>query len=320
MNNPKIHYHEFIPAKDAFYDDVTQGLKSIPKSIPPKYFYDQKGSQLFDAITETEEYFQTRTELKLLQKHALEISQKLCKCKVLVEPGGANFSKVCYLLDAIKPETYVPIDISKEHLKDAVVKLSSEFSDLTIHAISADFTRKIDLPADLDQMSQVVFFPGSTIGNFHPEDAQKFLKNISYMLGDSGYLLIGVATKNDISVIERAYNDKQGVTEQFNLNLLRRINRELAADFDLTNWQHEAFFNVEESRIEMHLKSLLDQQVSIGGERISFSQGETIHTENSYKYSTEEFESLVKQVGFTLDKVWQDNQQLFSLYLFSYAK
>lgn len=320
MRNLKVHYHELMPAQDDFYNDVLNGLKSKTKSIPPKYFYDQKGSQLFDEITETIEYYPTRTELKLLQMHALEISQKISNCKVLIEPGGANFSKVSCLLNVISPEAYVPIDISKEHLEDAVIKLSREFSELNIHAVSADFTKKLDLPIDLTQKNQLVFFPGSTIGNFHPQDALKFLETVAHMLGQAGYLLIGVATKNDIPTIERAYNDKQGFTAQFNLNLLARINRELSANFDLSKWQHEAFYNKKNSRIEMHLISLVQQTVHFQDEFISFNAGETIHTENSYKYSIEEFRSLVIQAGFTFEQVWQDDDQLFCLYLFSYAK
>lgn len=320
MNNTKIRYHELLPAQDDFYSDVVNGLKNEPKTIPPKYFYDQKGSQLFDAITETKEYYPTRTELKLLQMHALEISQKLLNCKVLIEPGGANFSKVSCLLNVMKPDAYVPIDISKEHLEGAVVKLSEEFSELNIHAVSADFTKKLDLPLDLNKKNQLVFFPGSTIGNFHPQDALKFLETVTHMLGQTGYLLIGVATKKDISILERAYNDEQRLTEQFNLNLLVRINRELSADFDLSKWQHQAFYNQEKNRIEMHLKSLVDQVVHVQDEIFSFSAGETIHTECSYKYSIAEFQSLVLQAGYTFEQVWQDDDQLFGLYLFSHIK
>lgn len=295
---------------------MLQGLGKRPASISAKYFYDAKGSQLFDAITKLPEYYQTRTEMAILQDNADEIAHHVGSGSVLIEPGGGSCAKVHILLEALKPVIYMPMDISKQYLQQATEKLAISFPRLDIHATCTDFTQIMALPPNVPEGGKVAFFPGSSIGNFDPQGAVRFLISIAQLVESGGYLLIGVDLKKDKSILQAAYNDTAGITSQFNLNLLRRINRELDADFDLSSWQHKAFYNEQAGRIEMHLVSLCEQQVRIRNTKFIFASGETIHSENSYKYTTQEFIELAQQAGFKSIGLWVDADNLFSVHLF----
>ena len=325
MSNNKLQFHDLHTLRSDFANDVLQGLAKRPASIPPKYFYDTKGSQLFDAITELPEYYLTRTETTILQANMDEIAQHIGTGSLLIEPGGGSCAKVHGLLEKLQPIAYVPMDISRQHLQWAVEELATTFPRLDIHAVCTDFTQVMALPPTAPKATNVVFFPGSSIGNFDPKGAVEFLTSIAQLVKSGGYLLIGVDLKKDTAILNAAYNDAQGITAQFNLNLLHRINRELNADFDLSSWQHKAFYNEQAGRIEMHLVSLRQQQVQIGNAKhensiFEFASGETIHTENSYKYTTEEFVTMAQQAGFQTTAPsavqWVDADNLFSVYLF----
>ena len=308
-------FEDLHPTADDLAADVLAGFSRPQKSIPPKYFYDAEGSRLFDAITELPEYYPTRTETALLRQYADEIAQKAGTGHLLVEPGSGSCTKARLLFEGLKPCAYVPMDISRDHLRMAAEQVAVEFPWLEVHAACTDFTRLMTLPSGSPEGRRLAFFPGSSIGNFDPEAAVGFLRMIAEMVGPGGQLLIGVDLKKDRAVLEAAYDDAQGVTAAFNLNLLARINRELGADFDLAKWRHKALYNEAEGRIEMHLVSLVDQQVSLQGRTFHFAEGETIHTENSYKYTVTEFRELAARAGFTADTVWVDDDQLFSLHL-----
>ncbi len=320
MNDNKLQFHDLYSVSSDvasdFARDVLQGLEKPVASIPPKYFYDAKGSQLFDAITELPEYYQTRTEIAILQDNADQIARHIGTGSLLVEPGGGSCAKVHILLEGLKPVAYVPMDISRQHLQLAAEELAIAFPWLEIHAACTDFTQTMVLPTTVPEGTKVAFFPGSSIGNFDPKGAAEFLLSIAQLVKPGGYLLIGVDLKKDKAILNAAYNDAAGITAQFNLNLLQRINSELDADFDLSNWRHSAFYNERAGRIEMHLVSLCEQQVRIGQRVFRFASGETIHSENSYKYTTQEFIKLAKQAGFQAVDLWLDADELFSVHLF----
>lgn len=299
-----------------FSRDVVQGLEKRPASIPPKYFYDIKGSQLFDAITALPEYYLTRTEIAILKDNADEIARHIGTGSLLVEPGGGSCAKVHILLEGLKPVAYVPMDISSQHLQLATEELAIAFPWLEIHATCTDFTQTMELPPTAPSGTKIAFFPGSSIGNFDPNGAVKFLVSIAQLVKSGGYLLIGVDLKKDKTILQAAYNDTAGITAQFNLNLLKRINHELDADFDLSAWQHKAFYNKQAGRIEMHLVSLCEQQVNIGKSRFKFASGETIHSENSYKYTSQEFIKLARRAELQSVALWVDTSKLFSVHLF----
>ena len=262
------------------------------------------------------EYYPTRTETALLQQHAEEIASLIGKECLLIEPGSGSSQKVRMLLETLQPTAYMPMDISRDYLLHAAQQLAADYPWLEVHATCIDFTSELKLHSDLPHAHRVAFFPGSSIGNFEPTDAIVFLQNIARMVGVGGGLLIGVDLKKDESILNAAYNDAQGITAQFNLNLLARINRELDADFNLESFEHEAFYNSDAGRIEMHLASRLSQTVTIGDVQINFLDHESIHTENSYKYSIEEFSSLAKMAGFDLVNAWIDVDRLFSLHYY----
>lgn len=316
MNKQKIQFHDLHNTRNEFLGDVLQGLTQRPASIPPKYFYDARGSKLFDAITELPEYYPTRTEIGILSANAADIARHVGTGSLLVEPGGGSCAKVHILLEGLQPRAYVPMDISRDHLQLAAEELAIAYPWLEIHAACTDYTREMQLPPSAPKGTHVAFFPGSSIGNFDPDGAVEFLLSVADLVGPGGYLLIGVDLKKDSAILEAAYDDAQGITARFNLNLLEHINRELGADFDLTAWRHKALYNEAEGRIEMHLISQKDQTVTIDNSRFSFNRGEGIHTENSYKYSTEEFIQLARQAGFVSDKLWLDDSNLFSVHLF----
>lgn len=314
MTRP-IELHDLHPTPAHLAAEVLVGLRQRPRAIPPKFFYDTEGSRLFDAITQTPEYYPTRTELQILSAHAPEIAARVGTGSLLVEPGGGSCAKVRILLEGLRPCAYVPMDISREHLWLAAEQVAAEFPWLEVHAACTDFTRLLELPDSVPAGPRVAFFPGSSIGNFDPSAAVDFLRAVGELVGAGGFLLIGVDLKKDRGLLDAAYNDSAGVTAAFNRNLLVRINRELGADFDLNAWNHRAFYDEAQGRIEMHLVSTQAQRVRIGAESFAFQVGESIHTENSYKYGVEEFQGVAAQAGFQPEAVWTDDARLFSVHL-----
>jgi len=304
-------------AADSFAADVAAGLAAKPKRLPPKYFYDSAGSILFDQITGLPEYYPTRCELALLREHAPAVASLFPSGCALIEFGSGSSRKARILIGvAATVEAYVPIDISGDALQQDAAQLRRDFPHLAVHPIVADFTRAPSLPAAVAAMPRVGFFPGSTIGNFEPHEAAEFLRRAGRMLGAGSVLVIGVDLVKAPAILHRAYNDAAGVTAKFNLNLLARINRELGADFDLTAFTHYACYNADRHRIEMHLRSAKPQEVRVCGTTYAFDAGETIHTENSYKYSIDSFRALARGGGWSPLATWTDG--LFSVHALRY--
>lgn len=296
------------------FEEVLEGLHRPQKMIPSKFFYDERGSELFEEITRLEEYYPTRTETQILEKNIEEIAAAVGDQSVIVELGSGNSTKTRLLLDHLSDiSAYVPVEISEEYLMKTVQSLKDEYPNLSIKPVCADYTKPFQIPPVAKPFEYyVIFYPGSTIGNFRPDRAQNFLKTISKLLVSGGGMLIGVDLKKDREILEAAYNDAKGVTAEFNRNMMVRMNRELNADFCIDEFEHLAFYNEEKGRIEMHLVSKIAQEVHMNGEVIHFEKGETIHTENSYKYSPAEFESLVNE-WFEVKKIWTDKDDLFSM-------
>lgn len=309
-----VRFYDYHPPEADIRAEVLEGLSSQPKRLSPKYFYDQRGSQLFDAITELPEYYPTRTELGILQDNGTEIAGFLGDNCMLMELGSGSSRKIRVLLDALQPAAYVPLDISREHLLGSAQALARDYPELEVHAACTDYSGDFEVPELPEDLPRAAFFPGSSIGNFEPEEARKLLARVGRHLGNDGKLLIGVDLKKDNEILNAAYNDTQKITEAFNLNLLQRFNRELDADFELERFHHHAFFNDKAGRIEMHLVSRSDHEVNIAGEAIRFAAGESLHTENSYKYTVAEFQSLAERAGFTTEHVWTDAAELFSVH------
>lgn len=315
MSGPIIQFHDLHPARADFEQEVLKGLRQRPRRIPPKFFYDQRGSALFDAITETPEYYVTRAEIEILKARAAEIAAQVGTGSLLVEPGGGSCAKVRILLEGLEPCAYVPMDISRDHLRMAAERVAADFPWLEVHATHTDFTRRMEIPDAAPEGPRVAFFPGSSIGNFDPDRAVDFIAAVADLVGPGGFFLIGVDLRKEKALLDAAYNDAQGVTAAFNLNLLVRINRELGADFDLGAWRHRAGYHEGAGRIEMHLESLRRQRVTVAGETFGFDAGETIHTENSYKYGLDEFRGLARRAGMKPVGVWTDQRGLFSVHL-----
>ena len=304
----------------SFYEEVMSGLSSQPRTIPPKFFYNKRGSQLFDAICETPEYYPTRTEKALLEKHLDDISQYITSECILVEPGCGSCEKVMPLLAHTPPHTYVPMDISGDYLQDIAQHLAMNFPTVNIRPACIDYTSPLKLPFAIKDQRCIAFFPGSSIGNFEPNDAITFLRNIATLVGKRGGLLIGVDLKKNEMTLNNAYNDSSGVTAAFNMNLLTRINNELNGQVNIDNFRHHAYYHRDKGRIEMHLVSTTDQVVTIDGNHFKFKEGESIHTENSYKYTVEEFQALAKLAGFLPNEFWIDDQELFSIHYLTHCK
>ena len=305
------------PEASDFYHEVIAGLGHSQKRIPPKYFYDEAGSRLFESICEQPEYYPTRVETGMLARYAEEIAGFIGDGCCLVEPGSGSCSKVRLLLDVLQPSRYIPMDISCAHLHEAAGGIAKDFPWLDVHAVHADITRPVKLPDIPEGMQRIMFYPGSSIGNYEPGEAVKFLSRLAGIAGQGGGLLIGVDLEKDSRVLDSAYNDASGVTADFNLNLLHRINRELDGDIDVDTFRHHAFYNENEGRVEMHLVSECTQTLRIDGHSYDFSEGESIHTENSYKYSVAGFRALAEQAGFRPEAIWIDDEALFSLHYLS---
>jgi len=313
-----------VPASraDELSASVLEGLRQTPKELSPMWFYDEYGSTLFDSICELPEYYLTRTELAIMQAHAAEMAQIIGPQAALIEFGSGTSQKTRLLLDQlVAPAAYVPVDIAREHLIEAASTLSRDYPALHIYPVCADFTQPFDLPKQARAAQRrVVYFPGSTLGNFSRDQALAVLERMRAIVGDAGAILIGIDLKKDPDILRAAYNDRAGVTAQFNLNALRHINRELGTRFDLQGFRHEAVWNEDESRIEMHLVSTRDQTVTIAGTSVRFAQGEHLRTEFCHKYTQESFAALAAAARLTATRVWMDAENKFSVQLLEAVK
>jgi len=298
----------------AFAQDVVADLAQHPKRLSPKYFYDATGSDLFEAITRLPEYYPTRTELGILRDRGEEIAAIMPEHAALIEFGAGATTKVRLLLQTCKFAAYVPVDISGDFLNAQADALRRDFPDLAVHPVTADFTTQFKLPDAVREMPKVGFFPGSTIGNFEPHEACRFLRSARDILGAGALMIVGADLEKDERILHHAYNDAEGVTARFNLNLLVRINRELGGNFDLSGFIHRAIYNREHHRIEMHLVSRKPQTVRLLGTSFAFRAGESIHTENSYKYSIERFGALARGSGWKVRTTWTDAAKMFSVH------
>lgn len=291
---------------------VLDGLTDGIKTLPPALFYDDIGARLFEEICRLPEYYPTRTELSILAQYAPLLASQVGFDAVLIEYGSGAGKKVCYLLDQLEsPVAYIPVDVSRKQLMEVAAKRSQQYPELDIVPICADYTQPFDLPLLPSRSRRVAFFPGSTIGNFHPAEAVSFLKSIRRVVGQNGRLILGVDRKKDPETLHAAYNDRTGITAAFNLNILAHLNRELGATFDLSRFRHVSFFNDETNRIEMHLEALITHQVLVASRVIKFEAGETIQTECSYKYDEEHLTSLAERSGFNIDALYTDEREWF---------
>ncbi len=306
-------------SRETFQQDVLAGLRQPRKRIPCQYFYDERGSQLFDAICESEDYYVTCTEMKIMETFVEEMGEQIGEGVRLVELGSGSSLKTRILLDQLSdPVAYVPVDISYEHLLKTAETLAEDYPHLEVLPVCADFQMELTLPTPAREATHsAVYFPGSTIGNFTPAEARSLLQNIARMCGRGGGLLIGVDLKKDPQVLERAYNDSEGVTAEFNLNLLQRMQRELDADLDKNAFEHHAFYNPEAGRVEISLRSEREQTICVAGETFPLQAGELIHTENSHKYTIEEFAAIAQGAGLTLRKSWTDPRNYFAVLHFA---
>lgn len=315
QKNSKVEFIDLHPPRADFRAEVLQGLARSPKSIPPKFFYDENGSRLFEEITRLPEYYPTRTEIEILEDASREIAGHFGDDAALIEFGSGSSRKVRILLEEEDTAAvYMPIDISGDFLLASAEELAEAYPRTQIIAVCADYTQMPELPDTGTSGRKIVFFPGSTIGNLEPDDARQFLRSTRLLLEPGDAMVVGVDQIKDERVLNAAYNDARGVTAEFNLNLLARINRELGGNFDLEKFEHHAFFNAQESRIEMHLVSRADQDVVISGQSFRFSNGESIHTENSYKYGSGRFRELAEEAGYTVKRRWTDDENWFAVH------
>lgn len=310
-----IAFHDHKPKTLCFRSAVIDGLSHQQKNIAPKFFYDERGSLLFDRICKQPEYYLPRVERAMLSKLATEIASLTGTGRILIEPGAGNASKVRLILDALRPTAFVPMDISFAYLKSAATELAEEFPWLPVHAVCVDFTHSLPIPESTPEGSRLLFFPGSSLGNFGQGEACEFLNMVHKTLGNGGMMLIGVDTKKDESFLHAAYNDAAGITAEFNLNLLHLMRQELDMDCNPDTFEHLALYNADIGRIEMHLISKHKQALRINGHCFNFEAGESLHTENSYKYSPEEFLALASDCHFKNVRHWIHNDGLFAIYL-----
>ncbi len=301
---------------DVDFGEVIVGLQCSPKTVSPKFLYDARGSELFNAICTTEAYYPTRTERGIYQNQAAAIAAEVGPDSVIIEFGPGDMSKIRLLLDSLRPQTYVGVDVSSAQLEDAGPALAADFPWLQVLAVCGDFGPSAALEQHLpDEGKRVAFFPGSTIGNFDPDAAREFLRGLCNMLGSGGAAIVGVDMQKPVAVLNNAYNDPEGYTRAFNLNLLTRLNRELGANFDERRFTHKAYYNQQLGRVEMHLVSVIEQQVRIGEHTISFQPGETIHTESSWKYTRDAFGRLAADAGFKLQRFFTDQRGWFGVFI-----
>ncbi len=314
---------ETVSADFAFFDlkprlpdmreEVLQGLERTPKEISPKYFYDELGSELFNSITQLPEYYLTRTETKLLQAKRQEIAETLGDEACLIEYGSGSGLKSRILIDAVQPTAYVPVDISTEQLMESAQTIHVDYPGMAVFPICADYSLPFDIPTEINGANRTVFFPGSSIGNFSPDSAQEFLVGVGEVVGAGGTMVLGVDTRKSPEVLERAYNDSAGLTAAFNLNILSHLNNQLGANFRPDFFDHSAVYDEEDGCIRMYLVSNRDHTVNLDDTSIEFRQGESIHTENSFKYSRSSLEQLVDRASFDLEAIWSDRESMFMI-------
>jgi dimethylhistidine N-methyltransferase len=295
------------------HSDITDGLNQRPARISPKYFYDQRGSQLFEAITRLPEYYPTRTENALMQAHAADMAHQLGTVRTVIELGAGSCEKARALCRRVRPACFVGVDISVDYLQEAVQRLRADMPGLDARAVGGDMTQGLALPADIPRAQRLVFYPGSSIGNFDPPHALHLLRHMRALVDGDGGLLIGIDLPKDVAVLEAAYDDAAGVTAAFNRNVLTHINRLIGSDFVEGQWGHRAFFNPDASRIEMHLEALAPIRVRWPAGERGFAAGERIHTENSYKYPLGVFTTMLAQAGFSRAQAWTDEQGWFAV-------
>ncbi|MGC1304326.1 MAG: L-histidine N(alpha)-methyltransferase [Caulobacteraceae bacterium] len=310
-----VTLYDFAPIQESFADALLKGLSQPDRSIPARFLYDEAGSHLFDRICELPEYYPTRTELSILRDRATEIAAVIGKCAALVEFGAGSSQKARLVLDALdQPVAYVPIDISRQHLIQLAEEIAADHPALQIAAVCADYTQPLELPEFSNRARRVGFFPGSTIGNLPREEARAFLAAWAPQLSEDGAMIVGVDLKKSVDIVLPAYDDSQGVTAAFSLNVLARANREAAADFDLSAFRHHVAYDPASGRVAIHLESLRDQDVTVAGQRFHFRAGEKIHVEDSNKYTIEGFQALAREAGYTPEAVWTDPKGLFSVH------
>ena len=310
----KVVFRNEHPDLSHSREEILAGLQTTQKTVNPKWFYDEYGSQLFDQITRLPEYYPTRTEVAILTENREQISARCGHGCLFIEPGSGSSEKVRILLDTLQPAAYVPMDISADFLQSAALELGGEYPLLDIYAVCADFNQGWSFLDALPTGKRVVFYPGSTIGNLEPKLAAEFLIRVRDMMGENGGALVGVDTHKSTDRLNAAYNDSQGVTAKFNLNVLRRLNEVMDAEFEEDSFRHHAFYNTEVRRIEMHLVSEREQSVRCNGGTVEFALGETLHTESSYKYTPQSFAALVEAAGLKLAQSWMDADELFSVH------
>jgi dimethylhistidine N-methyltransferase len=315
--------HNYQPDTEDLKTVVIKGLQHSPKQLHPKFFYDEIGSKLFDQICQQPEYYIPTVEQQIFSQYADEMIECIGSNCVIIEPGAGSTKKIRFLLERMQknlPTMYVPMDISAEHLQRSAQQLANDYPELSVHAVCVDHTKPFQLPNEIPAHRRVLFYPGSSLGNFKPHEAIDFLQELRNQGGDDSALLIGIDTKKDSDILNHAYNDAAGVTAAFNLNLLTRINSELGTKIAVDRFAHHAFYNEAKSRIEMHLVSKQEQTLHILQHKFHFDAGETIHTENSYKYSVNEFQTLVTKAGWVCDQVWLDDKHYFGVYFLRAAK
>lgn len=312
-----LQFRDYRPSTEDFYSAIIDGLSKEPKQLSPKWFYDETGSRLFDEICHQPEYYIPDAEREIFETYAEEIIECLGEDCLIIEPGAGSSEKIRFFLNRMKPAMYLPMDISADYLQSSAERLSDEYRELDIYALCLDHTKPYELPKSIPTENRVFFYPGSSLGNLDKPDALKFLYDMRLKAGKQGGLLIGIDTKKHKSILDNAYNDAAGITASFNLNILKRIQHELDTNLEPDTFQHTAFYNESAGRIEMHLSSSVKQQISISDHDFVFNGGETIHTESSYKYSTQEFIQIASQTGWRSNKVWSDTKNLFSVHYFT---
>ena len=318
MSETKLDLLDHEPKTDQFVDEVVELLNQDPPQLPCKLLYDEEGSRLYDEITRLVDYYPTRTEAKILSRSINDIAEAVGEKAVLIEYGSGSSEKTRTLLSNIEWKAYVPIDISREHLINSSESISEDYPSLDVYPVCADYGEHFDLPEVANKSThRVVFFPGSTIGNFHPEEAVDFLRRIHEVCGPAGKLLIGVDIPKSKETLERAYDDSEGVTAQFNINILNHLNREVGSDFDTEQFEHRAVYEPGKHRVEMHLVSKAQQKVTVGDSEIELDEGDHIWTESSYKYPPDVFADIARKAGFNIEHVWRDENDLFSVQLLS---
>jgi L-histidine N-alpha-methyltransferase len=311
----QAEFLQLAPAQvQALSDELAQGLLQPQPAIAPKFLYDALGSKLFEAITELDEYYPTRTEAAIFERHSDALAQACGTGHTLVDLGAGNCAKAASLFSALRPSRYVAVDISVDFLRRALHELQSRHPQLPMLGLGTDFSGALELPPQVGSGTRLMFYPGSSIGNFAPEAAMEFLRRVR-AAAPGGGLLIGVDLLKPAQVLQRAYDDALGVTAAFNLNLLRHVNRLLGSDFDVTQWRHVAVFDAARARVEMHLEARCDLQVRWPGGRLLRRAGERVHTENACKYSVEGFDTLLRRAGYTRTRCWTDPQGWFAVFV-----